>query len=355
MDWLAPFWETCHIVFFVMIVMMLMEFWELYRMRCGRGRNPLISGGSLRYGWQLLLSGLMGFVPGCVGGFMVVSLYTHRAVSFGAVIAVSFTALGDDAFRMLALEPLSTLWIELLLLPLGLGVGFLADKLSEKRSLSGMSSCCRVEWHEDDGHRPAPEHSAAHPEQEGRNGLVPKVLLSFLLAGCFIWQVRCFFPGRSEACSVDVEQILLSLLTLAALGLVLSANRHFLQEHLWNHLLKKHFLSLFLWTLATLYLLAVLQYYTDMQAWIANDVSKLWLLLAAALLVGWIPQSGPHFLFIQLYFSGTIPFSVFFANAIVQDGHTSLLLLAESRRKFILLKSVKSIVAIVVGGLLLLC
>ena len=52
--------------------------------------------------------------------------------------------------------------------------------------------------------------------------------------------------------------------------------------------------------------------------------------------------------------SSVIPASVFWANAIVQDGHTSLLLLAESRRKYVLLKSIKSGLALLVALILFL-
>ena len=96
-----------------------------------------------------------------------------------------------------------------------------------------------------------------------------------------------------------------------------------------------------------------MQHHLDLQSWISADATHAGLMLLAAVLTGWIPQSGPHYLFIQLYFTSAIPFGVFFANAIVQDGHTSLLLLAESRSKYVLLKSLKSLVALVLGIFLL--
>ncbi|MCM1042249.1 MAG: hypothetical protein NC396_07480 [Bacteroides sp.] len=67
---MQPLWETIHIVFFVMVVLMLMEFIELYRMGKGGGvlflgdRHPFV---------QLLVAALLGFIPGCVGGLMVVA------------------------------------------------------------------------------------------------------------------------------------------------------------------------------------------------------------------------------------------------------------------------------------------
>ncbi len=356
MDWIAPLRETVHIVFFILTVMMLMEFWELHRMRRGHHRD-LLAGGKLHYCGQLVLSALMGFLPGCVGGFMVVSLYAHRAVRFGAVIAVSFTALGDDAFRMMAVEPLDTLWTELLLFPMGITVGALADWLLGKRK-EAEGQGCRVKLHEADRHHEPVENGERKKvhKRGARDWSVSKVFLCMLLTGYSVWlMVETFgLDKASQGLSFDFESLLFSLFALTALIFVFSADRHFLREHLWCHLFKKHFPSIFLWTLGTLYFLAFFQQAVDLQAWIENDPGKQFLLLLAAIAIGWIPQSGPHFLFIQLYFTGVLPWGVFFANAIVQDGHTSLLLLAESRRGFILLKAGKSLVAIAVGGGLLL-
>ncbi len=351
MDWMMPLWETIHIVFFVMVVLMLMEFVELYRMRKGHtGGSPL--SGRPRSFMQLLVAALFGFVPGCVGGLMVVSLYAHRAIGFGAVMAASFTALGDDAFRMLAIDPAATVWVECCLLVLGLAVGALCDRLF-RREPDGGKLPCKVELHAEKGEDV--RWTCFDPNMSGlrkfsclfRNWSFAKTLLVTMLVGYLV-----VIFGRLHS-PLDFEHVVFAVLTGAALCMVLVANEYFLQEHLYRHLIKKHFPSIFLWTLGTLYFLAFFQQAVDLQAWIENDPGKQFLLLLAAIAIGWIPQSGPHFLFIQLYFTGVLPLGVFFANAMVQDGHTSLLLLSSSRRKFILLKSVKSLVAIAVGGGLL--
>jgi len=68
-----------------------------------------------------------------------------------------------------------------------------------------------------------------------------------------------------------------------------------------------------------------------------------------ALLVGLIPESGPHMVFISLFMAGTIPFSILLANSIVQDGHGGLPLLAESKRSFLYMKIINIIVGLIVG------
>lgn len=391
MDFLKPVWETLHISFFVVIVMMLMEYTELYRMRRRKGIGFLDKGESdmrsFRYYLQLLMAVFLGVIPGCVGGFLVVSLYAHRMLSFGAVLAASFTALGDDAFRMFAMAPMETFRLEAILLVMGLVAGFLVDMLW-RRKFSAMPGACHIELHACDaghhchhhpgeghrhGHKDDLQHdSRNHPDYQpvmGTRSLftswsLSKVLL-LVMIGIYIIamlggvhlhsheHIHGEVCTQSHGFTPDFEHLLFLGMSVLAFVLVLFSHEHFLQEHLWNHLLRKHFPSIFLWTLGTLYLIEILNYYIDLEAWLSGDVSRLGLMLVLAVLIGWIPQSGPHFLFIQLYYEGTIPFAVFFANSIVQDGHTSLLLLAESRGRYVWLKTIKSVVAVSIGLILL--
>lgn len=47
---------------------------------------------------QVVVAALLGAVPGCLGGFAVVSLYTHGMISFGALLAMMIAFSGDEAF-----------------------------------------------------------------------------------------------------------------------------------------------------------------------------------------------------------------------------------------------------------------
>ena len=72
-------------------------------------------------------------------------------------------------------------------------------------------------------------------------------------------------------------------------------------------------------------------------------------MLVIAVLIGIIPESGPHLLFLTLFINGTIPFSILIASSIVQDGHGALPLLAESRKSFIYMKGINVVVGFIVG------
>ena len=84
----------------------------------------------------------------------------------------------------------------------------------------------------------------------------------------------------------------------------------------------------------------------DISSWISENTA-LMILLAAA--VGIIPESGPHLIFVTLYASGIVPLPVLLASCISQDGHASLPLIAESKRTFLLAKSLNVILAVAVG------
>jgi hypothetical protein len=140
--------------------------------------------------------------------------------------------------------------------------------------------------------------------------------------------------------------ILFALLATLTLYILLWVNEHFLEEHLWGHIIKKHFLRIFLWTIGALTVITLLLHYVDLEPWLEKNHL---IILLVAVLIGVIPESGPHLLFVTLYFSGQIPFSILLANSRVQDGHSALPLLAESKRGFLLVKGINLAIGLLVG------
>jgi hypothetical protein len=137
-----------------------------------------------------------------------------------------------------------------------------------------------------------------------------------------------------------------------SLFIILTVGEHFIKEHVFNHIIRKHFIRIFLWTFLTLLLILALDQFIDLKSVIGDN---LYIVLLVAVLVGIIPESGPHFLFIVLFASGSLPFSILLANSIVQDGHASLPLLAETRKGFVKVKIINMAVGLVIGlaGLLM--
>jgi uncharacterized membrane protein len=53
--------------------------------------------------------------------------------------------------------------------------------------------------------------------------------------------------------------------------------------------------------------------------------------------------------FISLFVEGSIPFSILLANSLVQNGHSGLPLLAESKKSFVKMKLIAVAVGFVAG------
>lgn len=95
---------------------------------------------------QVVVASLLGSVPGCMGGFATVSLYTHRMFSFGALVAMMIASSGDEAFVMLAMIPDQALILFAVLFVLavlvGVTVDFFHDRIhSRKCELHDHSEC----------------------------------------------------------------------------------------------------------------------------------------------------------------------------------------------------------------------
>lgn len=127
--------------------------------------------------------------------------------------------------------------------------------------------------------------------------------------------------------------------------------KHFLKEHVYDHVIKKHMPKLFLWLFFTMLAIELLMLRFDLGS--IPPKNMLFLILLAAL-VGMLPSSGPHLIFFLLFAKGLIPFSVLLVNSIVQDGHGLLPLLSYSVKDTIYVKVFNVAFGFVVGLMLIL-
>jgi hypothetical protein len=91
-----------------------------------------------------------------------------------------------------------------------------------------------------------------------------------------------------------------------------------------------------------------------MAFWNLNTVihnHMLWVLVIGAL-IGIIPESGPHLIFVMMYAQGIVPFSVLLTTSFVQDGHGMLPLLSYSLKDSVLIKFFNLVFGLLVGGVL---
>lgn len=122
--------------------------------------------------------------------------------------------------------------------------------------------------------------------------------------------------------------------------------KHFLLEHIWEHIIKKHIWKIAIWTFLALLVVELTLKYIDLSSFTSNY--KIAFLFIAAL-VGLIPESGPHIIFVKLFADGMIPFSVLLTSSIVQDGHGMLPMLSYSIEDTVKIKIFNFTFGIIIG------
>ena len=353
---------------------------------------------------QILFAIVMGVIPGCLGTYTVVSLYVHRVVNFPALMAALISTTGDEAFFMFSLFPEKALLINLILITLAIIVATILQ-FSLKNKFLGLRNeelSFPVHENEECSHSHHHHHSV---KKNIKNISFVRALLITLSLGVLILVLSGIIDGshhlnllmggqseesvmhslerqqdhkttrlhdchddhhhshqsesesESSVCvdshshhnhggEADWIRIILIVLFVAILIIVIVAEEHFLEEHLWQHVIKVHLPKIFFWTFGVILCLTILNNYVNIHDLID---SKPFIVLLIAILIGLIPQSGPHLIFLILFANGDLPLGIFLANCIVQDGHGALPLLAESRKAFFVSKAIKIGIALVVG------
>ena len=290
--------------------------------------------------WQIIIAGLLGITPGCLGAFTVVSLYTHRMIGLAGLVTVMIATSGDEAFVMFALFPGKALLLNGILLVIAIAAGWSVYKFSRKKISI------------------APHGFVVHEHENckcfSKSLIMPQLKhLSFeraiLLLFTLLFAVS-LFAGTIVSPVWDWKRITFVTGSLFLLFVFTTVPEHFLKEHLYQHILKKHLLRIFLWTWGAFLLLHFVQTNTLVGSLVQDNR---YIILLIAVVIGLIPESGPHLVFVTMFSQNLLPFSILLANSIVQDGHGMLPLLAESRKDFIKVKIINMLVGLVAGFVLL--
>ncbi len=260
----------------VVMVTTLMIFIEYLEVKFKDKIREVITGKPLN---QYVIASLLGAIPGCMDAFLVVSLYIHGLVGFGALTSVMLSTAGDEAFIMLAMVPEVALKIFAITIFLGIIGGVLADRAVECLKIKTCEHCI-IEIHEE------------------KNGF------------------------------------------------------HFLKDHVYGHILRQHVPKLFLWIFVPLTLVEFLIQNYDFASVVTNlPVSAL---IVFAALVGIIPESGPHLIFLILFSKGLVPFSVLLVSTLSQDGHGLLPLLSHTIKDTLYVQIFTTGFSLAIGLLLML-
>ncbi len=325
--------HTLMVTFFVLVVMLMIEYLTVQSR--GKWSKPLGRSGYL----QIMVAALLGLVPGCLGAFTAVSLYIHRTFNFAALLTAMIATTGDEAFIMFSLFPGKALELNFYILLVSILTGAIYYFLFKNKSP------LKSKENEIPLHREEPDCICFAPEL-----IIPQLRKitfnrALLITGGLLFLLHLFTTAEFHQPN-GWEKTTYIIVSLIGLFIVTTVPDHFLSEHLWKHTIKRHIPRIFIWTLFAFLVIDVFLAYFDLDHWISSNTM---IMLVLALLVGIIPQSGPHIIFVTLFASGAIPFSILMANSIVQDGHGAIPLLAESPRSFIVMKAIKLVIGIIVG------
>jgi hypothetical protein len=181
---------------------------------------------------QYVLAAFLGALPGCLGAFAVVAMYSHGVLTLGAVVTAMISTSGDEAFVMFAMFPKQAFFITGVLFIVGLAVGSLTDIIIGKGKNRRYVHCNRLEIHGEE------KQCVCFP----RGKIVNQ------------WR-RC---SAARGILAAVLFIIIISITLGQLGpsvwtwiritlfIVCTVPDHFLDEHLWNHVVRKHIPHVFL-------------------------------------------------------------------------------------------------------------
>ena len=253
--------------------------------------------------WEVPVASALGALPGCGGAVMVITQFAMGRASFGAVVAVLTSTMGDAAFLMLARRPDEGL----LLIATGFVTGALFGRLVN--ALHGPDFM-RVQ-------RPTrfrPEDSDV-PVPAACWSLWTAVVVPGLVIGILLLS------------QVDVPQSVLlvvgtggGLLSIFMWSLSPTQATHMAAAHTDEALVRRVALNTNFVTVWVVIGFLVFE--------LAGGASTLKPMFSAApallpllgVLVGFLPGCGPQILVTTLYLAGALPFSAQLGNAISNDG-----------------------------------
>ena len=262
--------------------------------------------------FHVIMSSLLGALPGCGGAIVVVTQYIQGRISFGSLVAVLTATMGDAAFLLLATEPFTGLFIFALGASVGALSGYIVDKIHGINYLQNTSKI-KVEFE--------------------------KLKKTFVSNFNIFWTL-IFLPGFVVGLFVafqqDVDQILnipdgYSLVTsLGLAGAMLSIFMWSLNPlsdfqcstDRTRSLLPRvvdttNFVTT--WVICAFLVFEIFMYFTSLDLKILFNI---WMPFVpfVAILLGFLPGCGPQIIVTTFYLNGFIPLSAEIGNAISNDG-----------------------------------
>ena len=258
---------------------------------------------------QIPIAGFLGAIPGCGGAIIVVTQYLQGNITFGCLVAVLTSTMGDAAFLILAKQPTNALLIFSICMIVGIITGFLVNYIipNKRASIDATKINLKLGEIQNKYHLSLyrfwlvifiPGFFLGILSQFQIN--LVKILnfdiyyflgYSGALLAMFIWAIN---PFSDKAISLDTSR------NIQSKGIDMT-----------------NFVTV--WVIIGFLVFDLGIYFTGI------DFKKLFEVMLpltplVAIFIGFVPGCGPQILTATLYLNGYIPFSAEIGNAISNDG-----------------------------------
>ena len=288
--------------------------------------------------FQVPIAACLGAIPGCGGAIIIVTQYLQGNITFGCLVAVLTSTMGDAAFLILAKQPASALLIFLICMVVGIVTGFIIDYIiPNKYSKTNISKL-----------------NLKLGEIQNRNHLfLYKFWLVIFIPGSILGILGQFQINLEKILNFDINYFLGFSATLLAMfiwsinpfsdkAISVDTSRNIQSKSIDM----TNFVTV--WVVVGFLFFDLGMYFTGIDFKKLFDV-MLPLTPFLAIFVGFIPGCGPQILTATLYLNGYIPFSAEIGNAISNDGDALFPAIAICPKEAILATVYSAIPAIIVA------
>ncbi|WP_137166590.1 putative manganese transporter [Salinimonas lutimaris] len=304
---------------------------------------------------EIGLAAFLGVLPGCGGAIIVVTQYTKGVTSFGAVVAVLVSTMGDAAFLLLAQAPSEAAVVLSISFVAGTMTGLVVNRFHNfvPASVNNQNSV--------DSHK---NHSAGNDQVNSSTGLADVSVTFWLLVA---------LPSLAIAMLLAFQVNVAALLNITdSTFLMVGASLGFVSIMLWalssegtdytsvasedccpapvNWQQKAALDTQFVlaWVVAAFLVFEMTIVFLGID--VAAQLQTMGpAVVGLAILIGFLPGCGPQILVTSLYLTGAVPFSALLGNAISNDGDALFPALALSPKAAMLATVYSAMPAIVIG------
>ena len=287
--------------------------------------------------FHVSIAAFLGAIPGCGGAIIVVTQYIQGRISFGSLVAVLTATMGDAAFLILAIEPVTGFLIFGIGIVVGSVSGYVIDFMHGVNFMQAETKI-KVDFEK-----------------------INKTFVSnfnffwlFLFIPGFVLGILVAFQIEFESSSYNTFLVL-----IASAGAILSIfmwSLNPLSDFQCSTDKSRGLLSRVVdttnfvttWVISGFLIFEIFMYFTSLDLKIFFD---LWLPFVplVAILFGFLPGCGPQVVVATFYLNGYIPLSAELGNAISNDGDALFPAIALAPKAAILATLYSAIPALVVA------